>query len=231
MEHKALWRERKRSPILVALMVMSSFFAASCGGSSKEKETTLQETPAAKEEAVQGESAGEAESEEGLSITDIRKEDGGTYSATLNRAIVFKELTLKEDDSGKELLYFPTTPGRDGDRAFPIVWLDDRSIAVEIKKAIKDGKASGTGGPGALKVTGVKWKEFTGQSKLKGFADVTFNNAITVKGCKLIDGKDGLWMSWPSVKKGQDKYEDLIFAIDKGVREMVEAAVKKEAGM
>lgn len=164
-----------------------------------------------------------------LSITGIRKEDGGKYSATLNGAIVFKELEVRKDTGGKELLFFPKTPGK-GDREYSTVVLDDKSIAIQIKEAIKAGKAVGKGDPKALKVTKVKWNEFGGQSKIRGFADVTFNNAITIRGCKLIEGKDGLFVGWPSIKKGS-KYDDLIFATDKGVRDMVEAAIKKEAGL
>ncbi len=158
----------------------------------------------------------------GLTITDIRKE-GDVYSATLNGSIVLKNLTLKD---GK--LFFPQTGGKD-DKQYFAVYLDDRSIADQIKEAIKAGKASGKGKPADITVTGIKWKEFGGEGKLKGFADVTFNKAVTVKGCKLLESKNGLWLAWPSVKKGKE-YDELVFVVDKALRDRVFEAVKKEAG-
>lgn len=192
----------------------------SCGKSS--------ELPEAPKEA-QSEGAGGAPS--GLVVTDVRKEKDGTYSATLNSALVFKGLEIKPVDDGKEKLFFPKTAGK-GDRTFPMVYLDDRSIAEQIKKAAKDEQAVGKGDPSALKVSEVKWRSFDSPGKLKGFADVTFNNAVTVKGCKLIEGgKTGWFIGWPSVKTGEDKYDDMVFALDEEVREMVEKAVKKESGL
>ncbi len=211
--------------IFIAFLV--SGFLISCGGSSSKEtvsESPDQPTPAATEAQPNGETvSGE------LSITDVRKEDGGKYSATLNNAIVFRELELKDDDEGKEKLFFPKTPGKN-EKMYPIVYLDDRTIANKIKEAIKAGKASGKGAPGTLKVTEVRWKELDGSRKVKGFADVTLNSAVTIKGCKLIEGKDGLFVGWPSVKRGED-YVDLIFSSDKDVRDMIESAIKKESGL
>ncbi|MBI4178667.1 septation protein SpoVG family protein [bacterium] len=160
----------------------------------------------------------------GLAITEIRKGEGGKYSATLNGAIVFRELTLQNDR-----LFFPKVPGR-GDQSFHIVYLKDRTIADQIKAAIQAGKATAKGAPGELKVTEVKWREFGREGNLKGFANVMFNDAIEIKDCKLLDGKNGLWVAWPSVKKDGEFY-DLIFALDEGVRKQVTEAVIKEAGL
>ena len=221
-------------------LVLSSFLLfTSCGSPSKESFVQTPAPEAADHSGEVDETPGKpqadqattptASSQSELSVTNVQKEEDGMYSATLNNAIVFKNLEIKKDDSGKELLFFPKMPGNE-DRTYNIVYLEDRSIAGHIKDAIKAGKASGKGVPGAIKVTQVKWKALDRESKVKGFADVTLNNAITIKGCKLIDGKKGPWLAWPSVKKGKE-YDDLVFAIDKGVREIVEAAVKKEAGL
>ncbi|OGH56004.1 MAG: hypothetical protein A3G34_06530 [Candidatus Lindowbacteria bacterium RIFCSPLOWO2_12_FULL_62_27] len=229
---------KKFSPVVAITVITFGLvpFVVSCGKTEQaaKKETIVAEEPAAEPEAKEeaGEPAGkESKSDEPVSelaVTEVRKEKGGKYSATLNRAIVFKGLEIREED-GRELLFFPKSPGKGG-REYNIVFLEDKSIAKQIKDAIKDGRAKGRAEPGSLKVTEVRWKELDGHSKVKGFADVTLNNAVTIKGCKLIDGKDGIWMAWPSVKKG-DEYEDLVFAVDKGVREMVEKAVKRESGL
>lgn len=220
------------------VVIFTAFLCASCGGSQKSQEQIAVTTPPASSPAAAPAAGGSKDApaasqnsakESTLAITEIRKEDGGKYSATLNGAIVFKALELQKGADGKEKLFFPKTPGKGG-KEFPIVKLEDLGIADQIKAAIRDGKATGKAAPASLKVTEVRWKASSREGKLKGFADVTFNNAIEVKGCKLLEGKSGLWVAWPSVKKG-DEYDDLIFALDKGVREMVEAAVKKEAGL
>ena len=223
-------------------VLLLTFALISCGGSDRSatKEAAVEEVPTAENQAVDNASS-PAQSSEGsksqegqadLAITDVRKEDGGKYSATLNGAIVFRDLELGKSDDGKERLFFPKTPGkgRDG-KGFPTVYLKDRSIADQIKDAIKAGKAGGKAGPGLLKVTAVRWKASSREGKLKGFADVMFNDAVEIKGFRLLEGgKNGIWLAWPSVKKG-DEFVDLIFSKDKGVKDMVEAEVKKEAGL
>ena len=44
-------------------------------------------------------------------------------------------------------------------------------------------------------------------SKIKGFMDITFDETITVKGFKVVEGKNGLFVSLPSTKT-KDKYYD-----------------------
>lgn len=210
-----------------------SIYICACGG--KPTETMPAAESKAPESGAPAESAGadgeksasiQATESGELSITSIRKEENGKYSATLNDAIIFKDLEIQENK-----LFFPKTPGQDG-KEYHIVYLEDRSIAGQIKDAVKAGKATGKGVPEAIKVTAVKFfASERGDGKFKGFAQVTFNNAITVKGFKLIETTKGLWVPWPSVKKGEKDFDDLVFSKDKGVRDMVEAAVKKEAGM
>lgn len=204
---------------------------SSCGGSQPPAEPlAAPEKPAVTDTAAEASASADKPSTSTLAITDIRKQQDGKYSATLNGAIVFKDLEIRPGDDGRDRLFFPKSPGRD-EKEFHIVYLEDRSIAGQIKDAIKAGKASGKAEPDALKVTQVKWRALESQSKVKGFADVTFNDAITIKGCKLIEGKEGdHWLAWPSVKRGEE-YVDLVFAIDKGVKSMAEAAVKKESGL
>ena len=48
-------------------------------------------------------------------------------------------------------------------------------------------------------------------SKVKGFMDITFNDIITVKGFKVVEGKSGLFVSMPSTKNTKNNrwYDDI----------------------
>ena len=45
---------------------------------------------------------------------------------------------------------------------------------------------------------------------LKGFADVTLEDAITIKGVRLIEGANGLFAAMPRRKEKDGEYHDII---------------------
>ena len=45
---------------------------------------------------------------------------------------------------------------------------------------------------------------------LKGFADVTLEDAITIKGVRLIEGANGLFAGMPRRKEKDGEYHDII---------------------
>ena len=51
-----------------------------------------------------------------------------------------------------------------------------------------------------MKITEVKVREF-GKGNLKGFADVTFDNCFVVKGLKIMNGQNGIFVNMPSQEK------------------------------
>ena len=54
---------------------------------------------------------------------------------------------------------------------------------------------------------------------LKAFCDVCFAGQFVAKGFKIVDGKNGLFVSMPSQKNKNDEYQDTIFPITKESRE------------
>ena len=46
---------------------------------------------------------------------------------------------------------------------------------------------------------------------LKGFADVTLEDAITIKGVRLIEGANGLFAGMPRRKEKDGQYHDIIY--------------------
>lgn len=64
--------------------------------------------------------------------------------------------------------------------------------------------------------------------KLKGFADVTLEDAITVKGVRLIEGPNGLFAGMPRRKEKDGEYHDIIVVEDKLFRQAMTNALVRE---
>ena len=61
---------------------------------------------------------------------------------------------------------------------------------------------------------------------LKAFASVTINGAFAVNDLKVVEGKNGLFVSMPSKKVGED-YKDIFHPITKEARdELLEAVLE-----
>ena len=57
-------------------------------------------------------------------------------------------------------------------------------------------------------------------SKVKAFFDLETQEGFTLKGFKLVEGINGLFVGYPSQKNKDDEYKDTIFA-DKTLKEKV----------
>ena len=64
-----------------------------------------------------------------------------------------------------------------------------------------------------------------GDTPLKAFADISINEAILVKGIKVVDGKKGMFVSMPSDKGKDDKWYENVRCLDKEVREIISEEV------
>lgn len=71
-------------------------------------------------------------------------------------------------------------------------------------------------------------KPYSGSSKTKAFIDLALDDTLVIKGLTLVEGKDDLFLSFPS-KKGKDKkYYNSVYSLDKEWTELLtEACVKK----
>jgi len=71
-----------------------------------------------------------------------------------------------------------------------------------------------------------------GEDKLKGFANVTFDNAFVVRGLKIIAGNSGYFVSMPSRKRPDGTHQDICHPINNETRQRIEervlAAYEKE---
>ena len=65
------------------------------------------------------------------------------------------------------------------------------------------------------------------ESKLKGFANITFDESFVVRGLKIINGEKGLFVSMPSKKRSDGTFQDIAHPINSNTRRMIEEKVLK----
>ena len=71
-------------------------------------------------------------------------------------------------------------------------------------------------------------KTYNGNSKTKAFIDLELDDTLVIKGLTLVEGKDGLFLSFPS-KKGKDgEYYNSVYSLDKEWGNLLQdACIKK----
>lgn len=71
-------------------------------------------------------------------------------------------------------------------------------------------------------------KPYSGTSNTKAFIDLKLDETLVIKGLTLVEGKEGLFLSFPS-KKGKDgKYYHSIYSLDKEwLKQLQDACLKK----
>ena len=65
----------------------------------------------------------------------------------------------------------------------------------------------------------------TGKS-LKAFADIVVNDAILIKGLRVVEGKNGLFVAMPSEQSAKDnKWYDNVRCLDDDIRDRISQEV------
>lgn len=63
-------------------------------------------------------------------------------------------------------------------------------------------------------------------SRIKAMASLTFNGALRVNGCRLIEGAKGLFLSFPAEKKpGTDEWVSFFHPVSREANERIQEAV------
>ena len=77
-----------------------------------------------------------------------------------------------------------------------------------------------------MKVTSVTVHKIEKEnSRMKGIAVVTLDDCFVVKGIRVIDGDNGLFIAMPSRKTATGGYRDIAHPINPEVRTMFEEAI------
>lgn len=58
-------------------------------------------------------------------------------------------------------------------------------------------------------------KAYSGSSKTKAFIDLKLDDTLVIKGLTLVEGRKGLFLSFPSTKGKDGKYYNSIYSLDK----------------
>lgn len=63
------------------------------------------------------------------------------------------------------------------------------------------------------------------EEKLRGFANITIDNSIAIRGLKIIAGPNGYFVSMPSRKRPDGSHQDIAHPVSSEARRMVEEYV------
>lgn len=66
------------------------------------------------------------------------------------------------------------------------------------------------------------------QGKTKAFASLTIEDSICITGLKVVDGKSGLFVSFPQYKNNEGEYKDIVFPITNEFRKKLTKLVLSE---
>ncbi len=66
------------------------------------------------------------------------------------------------------------------------------------------------------------------EAKLKAFVSITFDDCFVVRGLRVIDGENGLFVAMPSRKLGDGSFKDVAHPIDNETRKKIEGKVLDE---
>ena len=65
-------------------------------------------------------------------------------------------------------------------------------------------------------------------TKLRGYADVTFEGIFVVHGMKILQGKDGLFIAMPSKRTNGGEFKDIAHPITTELRSALTETILKE---
>jgi len=63
------------------------------------------------------------------------------------------------------------------------------------------------------------------EDKLKGFANVTFDNAFVIRGMKIISGNKGYFISMPSRRRPDGTHQDIAHPVNNETRRHLEEKI------
>lgn len=79
-----------------------------------------------------------------------------------------------------------------------------------------------------MKITEVRLTKQDGQGTLKAFASVTFDGVFAVHGLRVVEGKNGLFVSMPNRQLKDGEYKDIAHPVTKDFKDELANAVLAE---
>lgn len=79
-----------------------------------------------------------------------------------------------------------------------------------------------------MKITEVRLTKQEGQGTLKAFASITLDGVFVVHGLRVVDGRNGLFVSMPNRQVKEGEYKDVAHPVTKEFKEELSNAVLDE---
>ncbi len=76
-----------------------------------------------------------------------------------------------------------------------------------------------------VEITEVRIYKSKGNGVVKAYASVSLDGEFVVKGIKVLEGENGLWVSMPSRKNKDGSYQDIFHPTSREAREKIVNAV------
>ena len=76
-----------------------------------------------------------------------------------------------------------------------------------------------------MRITDVRVRKVEGETRLKGVASITIDEAFAVHELRIIEGNEGLFVAMPSRKAADGTFRDIAHPINVEARKMVEDVV------
>lgn len=71
-------------------------------------------------------------------------------------------------------------------------------------------------------------RSYNGSSKTKAFIDLELDDTLVIKGLTLVEGKNGLFLSFPCTKGKDGRYYNSVYTLDKEWNKFLQdACIKK----
>lgn len=77
-------------------------------------------------------------------------------------------------------------------------------------------------------VTNVAVRKVSNMKNFLGSASVTLDGAVIINDCKIMNGKNGKFISLPERKGKDDKYYNVVWVVDERLREEITKKVLEE---
>ena len=76
-----------------------------------------------------------------------------------------------------------------------------------------------------LEIKVLKVHRIEGQNRIKAFVDVSINDALLIKGVRIVEGNKGLFVSMPVEQGRNEKWYERVRCLNKSIRDEIANAV------
>lgn len=76
-----------------------------------------------------------------------------------------------------------------------------------------------------MKITDVRVRKMTQDSKMKAIVSITIDDEFVVHDIKVIEGEKGLFIAMPSKKASDGEYRDIAHPINSDTRDMIQKVI------